>query len=246
MITVGFGCRYMYTPCNTYTSIWLQWWLHAEICTNDICSMLKLGHIYEWREWYFPSKTFCLGRYCAKKWNLILCFKVPCPNTITKKQKRPSAKSKILFNNNFSWKKAGSLDRDHSPISIHHFCWCNILETDRTCDWMDGKWVRDTRLVYREGTPSGYRHCLVDDRQNCKRNNAHSHYLGYRWVLNDESCEAKRITFTRGRFLSTVKNMKIAFVGDSLTRNMFQSLVCLLYVPLNKNKMVEEHMYRYR
>ena len=83
---------------------------------------------------------------------------------------------------------------------------------------MDGKWVRETRLVYREGTPSGYRHCLVDDRQSCRRNNAHSHYLGYRWVLNDDGCEAKRITFTRRYFLSTVKNMKIAFVGDSFNK----------------------------
>ena len=111
---------------------------------------------------------------------------------------------------------------------------------------MNGKWVQDTTIVYREGALSGYRHCLVDDRQNCKRNRNDSPYLGYRWALIDKSCEAKRIRFTRKRFLSTVSNKKIAFVGDSLTRNMFQSLACLLYVPFDKKEMVEEHMYKYR
>ena len=111
---------------------------------------------------------------------------------------------------------------------------------------MNGKWVRDSSIVYRKGTLSGYRHCLVDDRQNCKRNNEDSHYIGYRWVLIDESCEAKRIAFTRRCFLATVKNMKIAYIGDSLTRSMFQSLACLLYVPFNENKMIEEHMHRYK
>ncbi len=127
------------------------------------------------------------------------------------------------------------------------YCW-NILELDhnRTCDWMDGQWVRDKTIVYREGALWGYRHCLVDDRQNCKRNKADSPYLGYRWVFADKNCEAKRIRFTRERFLTTVSDRKIAFVGDSLTRNMFQSLACLLYVPFNKNMMIEEHMYRYR
>jgi hypothetical protein len=119
-------------------------------------------------------------------------------------------------------------------------------KSDRICDWMDGKWVRDTSRVYPEGVLNGYRHCLVDDRQNCKRNKADSPYVGYRWVLNNENCEAERIRFTRDLFLTTVRNKKIAFVGDSLTRNMFQSLACLLYVPLSKYQMIEEHMYRYR
>ena len=111
---------------------------------------------------------------------------------------------------------------------------------------MDGKWVRDTSIIYRKGVLAGYRHCLVDDRQNCKRSKADSPYVGYRWVLNNKNCEAKRIRFTRERFLTIIRNKKIAFVGDSLTRNMFQSLACLLYVPFNQYRMMEEHMYRYR
>ncbi|XP_028401916.1 protein trichome birefringence-like 6 isoform X2 [Dendronephthya gigantea] len=119
------------------------------------------------------------------------------------------------------------------------------LEVDRNCDWTSGRWVRDKNIVYGEGALAGYRHCLVDHRQNCKRNQVNVTHLGYRWVLNDENCEASRISFTRRRFLTLVQNKKIAFIGDSLTRNMFQSLACLLYVPFKK-EMVEEHMYRYR
>lgn len=111
---------------------------------------------------------------------------------------------------------------------------------------MNGKWVRNTSIVYPEGTLSGYQHCSVDHRQNCRRINPDAPYLGYQWVLSDEKCESKRVAFTRKRFLTRVKDMKIAFVGDSLTRNMFQSLARLLYVPFNNKIMVEEHMYRYR
>ena len=121
-----------------------------------------------------------------------------------------------------------------------------ISEVNRTCDWTDGKWVKDSSIVYGQGILSGYPHCKVDYRQNCKRNKADSPYVGYRWVLMDEKCEAKRIRFTREHFLATVANKTIVFIGDSLTRNMFQALACLLYVPSNKTKMVEYNMYRYR
>ena len=86
----------------------------------------------------------------------------------------------------------------------------------------------------------------MDPRQNCQKKNASTSYLQYRWVLNDEKCESKRLRFTRELFLSIVQNRSILFIGDSLTRNMFQSLVCLLYVPNDKGKTIEDHKYRYR
>ena len=122
-----------------------------------------------------------------------------------------------------------------------------IVENSRTsCDWTDGSWVKDTSVKRGEGPLQGYSSCRVDYRQNCKRNDINAPYLGYRWVLKNTECEAKRVRFTRTLFLSTVRNKRIVFIGDSLTRNMFQSLACLLHVPRNKKKMIEDHMYRYR
>jgi hypothetical protein len=121
-----------------------------------------------------------------------------------------------------------------------------IVEDRHTCDWMNGTWVKDTSIKRGEGVLKGYLSCRVDQRQNCKRNDPNAPYLGYRWILNDPVCEAKRARFTRTLFLSTVRNKKIVFIGDSLTRNMFQSLACLLHVPRDRKKMIEDHTYRYR
>ena len=114
------------------------------------------------------------------------------------------------------------------------------------CDWADGKWVKDLSIKDGEGILKGYRTCRVDPRQHCKKKNASTSYLHYRWVLNDADCEAKRLRFTRELFLSTVQNRSILFVGDSLSRNMFQSLACLLYVANNKGKTIEDNQFRYR
>ena len=137
---------------------------------------------------------------------------------------------------------------------IHFICWCvkciayyfPTAEVNRSCDWMNGKWIQDPSIVYGKGALSGYPHCRVDYRQNCKRNEVNSPYLGYRWILVDKKCERKRLRFRRDTFLKVVANKRIAFIGDSLTRNMFQSLACLLYVPSNNKKMIEHHMYKYR
>ena len=146
-------------------------------------------------------------------------------------------------------------------LERHVFCDCPILnfcqififslnfdisEFYYDCDQTDGLWVKDTSLEYGKGILSNYTKCRVDHRHNCKRHKKDSTYLGERWVLTDKNCEANRIRFTRQRFLEKIKNRKVAFIGDSLTRNMFQSLACLLYQPNNRTKMIEDNMYRYR
>ena len=106
--------------------------------------------------------------------------------------------------------------------------------------------MNDSSIEYGLDNLGGYHYCSVDYRQNCKRNTPRSPYLKYRWVLNDQRCEEKRARFQRDRFLEVVRNKKILFIGDSLTRNQFQSLACLLYVRTEPKYVIKDHLYRYR
>ncbi|CAL5325976.1 unnamed protein product [Camellia sinensis] len=67
--------------------------------------------------------------------------------------------------------------------------------------------------------------CLIDDRQNCmKFGRLDTEFLKWRWKPDD--CELPM--FEGAEFLEIVRGKSMAFIGDSLSRNQIESLVCLL------------------
>ncbi|XP_010556586.2 PREDICTED: protein trichome birefringence-like 25 [Tarenaya hassleriana] len=89
------------------------------------------------------------------------------------------------------------------------------------CDIFTGAWVPDpSGPVYTNIT---CRH--IQDYQNCLRNGRPDvNYLFWRWKPRD--CDLPR--FSPERFLNTVRNKWWAFIGDSISRNHVQSLLCTL------------------
>ncbi|CAN1237603.1 Protein trichome birefringence-like 25 [Linum grandiflorum] len=89
------------------------------------------------------------------------------------------------------------------------------------CDLFAGEWVRD---------PSGpfytNRSCHeIQDHQNCMRNGRpDSEYLYWRWRPN--GCDLRK--FNPRKFLKLMRNKSMAFIGDSISRNHVQSLLCIL------------------
>ncbi|KAJ4728152.1 Protein trichome birefringence-like [Melia azedarach] len=89
------------------------------------------------------------------------------------------------------------------------------------CDLFTGDWIPD---------PSGPTYsnvtCLaIEDHQNCMRNGRpDSGYLYWRW--NPRDCQLPR--FSPERFLDLMRNKSWAFIGDSISRNHVQSLLCIL------------------
>lgn len=79
----------------------------------------------------------------------------------------------------------------------------------------EGVWVpRDSSQGF------GYKSCQVDVRQNCSKNDV-------RWVpAVKPGCSYR--SFTPRDFLTCTRDKKILWIGDSLSRNHFQSLICLL------------------
>ena len=90
------------------------------------------------------------------------------------------------------------------------------------CDLFSGNWIPS-----RGGGPyyTNRSHCVIDGGQNCiKFGRRDTNFMKWRW--KPDECELP--LFDPVQFLELVRGKSMAFVGDSLSRNQFQSLGCLL------------------
>ncbi|KAF3431233.1 hypothetical protein FNV43_RR25963 [Rhamnella rubrinervis] len=101
------------------------------------------------------------------------------------------------------------------------------------CDIFDGKWVRDDSQPYY---PRGS--CPYIDRDfDCHLNGRpDDEYIKWKWQPN--GCDIPRLNATD--FLEKLRGKKLVFVGDSLNRNMWESLVCILRHSIRHKKRVYE------
>ncbi|WOG88749.1 hypothetical protein DCAR_0207984 [Daucus carota subsp. sativus] len=101
------------------------------------------------------------------------------------------------------------------------------------CDIFDGRWVRDdTKPYYPAGS------CPHIDRDfDCYLNKRpDSEFVKWRWQPN--GCDIPSLNATD--FLERIRGKKLVFVGDSLNRNMWESLVCILRHSVKNKKRVYE------
>ncbi|KAI3447432.1 hypothetical protein Pfo_004097 [Paulownia fortunei] len=106
----------------------------------------------------------------------------------------------------------------------------------RTCDNSYGKWVWDEtqpRRRYSEKCPfldPGFR-CQQSGRQDLD-------YQKWRW--QPQACNLPR--FDANDFLERSRNGRIVFAGDSIGRNQWESLICMLAQGVsNQSTIYEEH-----
>ncbi|KAJ3700601.1 hypothetical protein LUZ61_004306 [Rhynchospora tenuis] len=83
-----------------------------------------------------------------------------------------------------------------------------------------GKWVREAR----EPVYSNLTCPFLPEAKNCQKYGKPPGYMYWRW--KPDGCDLPR--FEPERFLDLVRGKTLAFVGDSLARNQFDSLLCLL------------------
>ena len=97
----------------------------------------------------------------------------------------------------------------------HH---CNLAEK---CDLFTGDWVpNEAGPIYTNSSCP-----LIESHQNCMRNGRpDTGYLYWRW--NPRDCDLPK--FDPARFLEMMRNKVWALVGDSISRNHVQSLLCML------------------
>ncbi|KAI5595236.1 hypothetical protein POPTR_003G137800v4 [Populus trichocarpa] len=89
------------------------------------------------------------------------------------------------------------------------------------CDLFTGDWIPNpSGPMYTNSSCS-----LIEGHQNCMRNGrTDSGYLFWRW--NPRDCQLP--PFNAQRFLEVMRNKRWALIGDSISRNHVQSLLCIL------------------
>ncbi|KAJ8621606.1 hypothetical protein MRB53_030135 [Persea americana] len=89
------------------------------------------------------------------------------------------------------------------------------------CDLFTGEWIPNPLgPIYTNESCH-----VVEEQQNCMKNGRpDSGYLYWRW--KPHGCELP--LFDSERFLEAMRNKSFAFIGDSISRNHVQSLLCIL------------------
>ncbi|CAL0330313.1 unnamed protein product [Lupinus luteus] len=107
------------------------------------------------------------------------------------------------------------------------------------CDLYTGTWVRDEQSypIYQPGSCP-----YVDEAYDCQINGRiDDNYTKWRW--KPHGCDLPRFNATD--FLVRLRGKRLMLVGDSMNRNQFESILCILREGLqNKSKMYEIHGYK--
>ncbi|XP_068653225.1 protein trichome berefringence-like 7 isoform X2 [Aristolochia californica] len=101
------------------------------------------------------------------------------------------------------------------------------------CDILDGQWVRDDTYPLYNSTE-----CPFAERGfNCLRNGREDNdYQKWRW--KPSHCEIPR--FNAREILERLRGKRVVFVGDSMSRTQWESLICLLMTGVEDKRTVYE------
>ncbi|GLT90031.1 hypothetical protein SLE2022_079840 [Rubroshorea leprosula] len=126
-----------------------------------------------------------------------------------------------------------NLGDSFGPLSLFRF---GFLSSERTCDYSCGRWVREESSsfqMYGENCP------FLDPGFRCRQNGRKDvEYLRWRW--QPHGCDLP--TFNATDLLERSRNGRIVLAGDSLGRNQWESLICMLAVAIpNKTTIFEEN-----
>ncbi|XP_057473765.1 protein trichome birefringence-like 6 [Actinidia eriantha] len=101
------------------------------------------------------------------------------------------------------------------------------------CDITKGKWVFDESYPLYTNVSCPF----IDEGFNCEGNGRlDKDYMKWRWQPQD--CEIPRFNATK--MLELIRGKRLVFVGDSINRNQWESMLCLLMGAIKDPKKVYE------
>ncbi|WOK91374.1 hypothetical protein Cni_G00065 [Canna indica] len=112
---------------------------------------------------------------------------------------------------------------------------------EKKCDIFDGRWIYDRKQypLYQS------RRCpFLSDQVSCRKNGRpDANYERWRWQPN--ACDLPRLD---GRdMLERWRGKRVVIIGDSLNRNMWESLACILYSAVGRKRAhVQVHSSEYK
>uniref|UniRef100_A0A0D9WKE9 Uncharacterized protein n=1 Tax=Leersia perrieri TaxID=77586 RepID=A0A0D9WKE9_9ORYZ len=96
-------------------------------------------------------------------------------------------------------------------------------EGEVRCDLFDGRWVPGYPMYEAAECP------LLSEQVTCRRNGRpDSGYEHWRWQPRERNCAAA-LRLGGVEMLEQCRDKRVVLVGDSLNRNMWESLACILY-----------------
>ncbi|XP_078436511.1 TRICHOME BIREFRINGENCE-LIKE 11 [Wolffia australiana] len=108
-----------------------------------------------------------------------------------------------------------------------------VAEQRRECDVFHGKWVRDESYPLYSAEDCSF----LDGGFRCSENGRpDSHYAKWRW--QPTHCHLPR--FDGKAMLERLRNRRLVFVGDSIGRNQWESLMCLLSSAVSNKSSIYE------
>lgn len=102
-----------------------------------------------------------------------------------------------------------------------------------SCDVTKGKWVYDESYpLYTNGSCP-----FIDEGFNCVSNGRRDrNYMKWKWQPQD--CDYPR--FNASKMLDLIRGKRLVFVGDSINRNQWESILCMLMGAIRDPKKVYE------
>ncbi|XP_011073699.1 protein trichome birefringence-like 23 [Sesamum indicum] len=112
-------------------------------------------------------------------------------------------------------------------------------ENGKKCDLFTGNWIPNAAgPIYTNNSCS-----FIEEHQNCLKNGRpDTRYLYWRW--KPRGCDLPR--FDPGRFLDLMRNKSWALIGDSISRNHVQSLLCMLSTVEQAVEVYHDENYKFR
>lgn len=122
------------------------------------------------------------------------------------------------------------------PSLSHAFHGYGVSKFDGStgsCDVFDGNWIRDDSYPFYNASECPF----VEQGFNCLDNGRKDKdYLKWRW--NPKNCDIPR--FNVKSILERLRSKRIVFVGDSMSRTQWESLICLLMTGVEDKSSVYE------
>lgn len=109
-----------------------------------------------------------------------------------------------------------SVDIPESPVLSE-----KLPDTAKSCDFSQGKWVQDSRRPLYSGLNCKF----LAAHWACRRSKRPS-YDYEQWSWKPDNCDLP--LFDRQEFFQRMQHKTLAFIGDSLGQQQFQSMMCLL------------------
>ncbi|KAK9284936.1 hypothetical protein L1049_024117 [Liquidambar formosana] len=116
-----------------------------------------------------------------------------------------------------------------------------IYQKEEKCDVFDGKWVYDPKAspLYH-----GHRCPFLSEQVSCQRN-GRPDFEYEKWSWEAKECDIPRFNGTD--MLERLRGKRVILVGDSLNRNQWESLACLLYSAVPPSRAIVDarsHVYK--